>query len=124
MQVYVWVLQLLLSVFFVVAGSIKVFGWQKFIYQTQLAFFQSYGFNRSMMLTVGIIELAAAIGLWWPHAMVAQLSALAIAAVSAGAIVCHLRFDSARNAIAAIVTLVLSTTVLSASAFGNLSGGF
>lgn len=106
------VLSSLLSVFFVFAGSVKVFGWQKLIFETQLAFFKSYGFNRQFMGVVGVIEMLAALGLWWPQTIIAAISAMVIATVSAGAIACHLRYDSAKNAIAAMVTLSLSVTLL------------
>ena len=74
----VLLIRVLLTVFFVFASSIKLFGWQKTIFETQLAFFRKYGLNRTVMALVGIVELSAAIALWLP-APLDLLGALALA---------------------------------------------
>jgi len=38
----------LLSAFFLFASSIKILGWQQFIFKTQLAMFIKYGLNRQV----------------------------------------------------------------------------
>ncbi|MEH6584004.1 MAG: DoxX family protein [Halioglobus sp.] len=49
----------LLTAFFVFASSIKILGWQKMIFETQLKFFKKYGFNRMIMAMVGFVEMLA-----------------------------------------------------------------
>jgi len=56
-----------LTAFFVFASSIKLLGWQKTMFETQLAFFQKYGLTRSHIFAVGIVELLGAILLWMPE---------------------------------------------------------
>ena len=51
----------LLSAFFLFASSIKIFGWQKFIFETQLGMFIKYGLNRQIMALVGGVELFGAV---------------------------------------------------------------
>ena len=48
----------LLTAFFIFASSIKILGWQKMIFETQLEFFKKYGLNRTIMVsTIGLINL-------------------------------------------------------------------
>ena len=101
----------LLTAFFVFASSIKILGWQKMIFETQLEFFKKYGLNRATMALVGFIELFGAIALWLPGCWgLAGVGALM--ATSAGAICCHVYFDTWKDAIPAIVTLTLSGILL------------
>jgi hypothetical protein len=62
----VTIVTILLTVFFIFAGSIKMLGWQKLIFETQLAFFKKYGLNRNLMALVGFIEILRAITIWAP----------------------------------------------------------
>ncbi len=101
----------LLSAFFLFASSIKILGWQKKIFEIQLGFFEKYGLNRTIMLLVGIVELFGAIAIWFPAPWVMQ-GAFAIFGTSIGAIFCHLRFDTWKDGIPAMVTLVLSGILL------------
>ena len=107
----VLLIRVLLTVFFVFASSIKLFGWQKTIFETQLAFFRKYGLNRTVMALVGIVELSAAIALWLP-APLDLLGALALAGTSAGAIFFHLRYDTWKDGVPAMMTLSLSALLL------------
>lgn len=110
------VITALLALIFTFASSIKILGWQKFIFETQLTFFKKYGLNRIYMFLIGIIELAAAVSLAgsiiFNHEILNGMGALAIAFTSLGAIYFHLRFDTFKDAIPAIVTLSLSTILL------------
>lgn len=101
----------LLTAFFIFASSIKIFGWQKLIFETQLAFFKKYGLNRAIMALVGFVELFGAITLWLPDYF-GVAGALALLGTSAGAICCHLYFDTWKDGIPAMVTLILSGIVL------------
>ena len=101
----------ILTAFFSFASSIKILGWQKLIFETQLEFFKKYGLNRTVMALVGFIELFGAIALWFPSYL-GIAGVLALLATSAGAICCHLYFDTWKDGIPAMVTLTLSSIVL------------
>lgn len=109
----------LLGAFFVFASSIKLSGWQKMIFTTQLAFFKKYGLNRQVMFAVGAIEFVAAMLILSPLMLDASLvntvslfGYLALSAVSLGAIACHLWFDTWRDGVPAMVTFILSVVLL------------
>lgn len=101
----------LLSLFFLFASSIKILGWQKRIFETQLAFFQKYGLNRQIMAMVGVVECFGAIAIWLPGVL-ALLGPLALFATSAGAIFFHLKYDTWKDGVPAAVTLCLSGVLL------------
>lgn len=109
---YITAISALLTGFFLFASSIKIFGWQKKIFETQLAFFIKYGFNRAIMLLVGLVELFGAVALWLPG-ILGLLGPVALFGTSAGAIYCHLRFDTWKDGIPAMITLILSAIVIS-----------
>jgi hypothetical protein len=110
------IITILLTLFFIFAGSIKLLGWQTFIFETQLKFFIKYGLNRSHMFYIGVIELSAAISLAsatiLDFEILNVLGALGISFTSIGAIFFHLRFDTVKDAIPAIITLLLSTILI------------
>ena len=113
------IITVLLSIFFVFASSIKLLGWQKTIFTTQLAFFVKYGLNRNWMFVVGGVELISALLIMTPILMGGSIAvsaslvgATALAVVSIGAIACHLWFDTWRDGVPAMVTLVLSAMLL------------
>ena len=103
----------LLIAFFVFASSIKLLGWQRFIFTTQLAFFHKYGLNRTSMFLVGLIELTGAIMLI-SYIVIPTTAWLLFAGTgllgmtSVGALYFHFRFDGWKDAVPAIVTLSLS----------------
>lgn len=110
------IITLLLIVFFTLASSIKLVGWHKAVFNTQLAFFKSYGLNRQVMFLIGIVELSAVVllvvasMLSIPVAMV--FGSALIALTSIGAIFFHLRFDTLAAAVPAIATLSFSAALL------------
>ena len=83
----------LLSVFFIFAGSVKVFGWQKQILAIQMGFMQKYGLNRQILFLIGLLELFAAVSIWFQASIWGVLGALAILVTSLGALFFHFRFD-------------------------------
>lgn len=101
----------LLSVFFLFASSIKILGWQKKIFNIQLGMFIKYGFNRQIMMLTGFVELFGAIVIWFQDSWFGTLGALALLATSAGAIVCHLWFDTWKDGVPAMITGTLSALV-------------
>jgi len=102
----------LLSAFFIFAGSIKLLGWQKMIFEKQLEFFHSYGLNRQIMALVGIVELIGATSIWLQSGILGVLGAALLFATSLGAIFFHLRFDTWKDGVPAMVTLILSGVVI------------
>jgi hypothetical protein len=107
----VTIVTILLTVFFIFAGSIKMLGWQKLIFETQLAFFKKYGLNRNLMALVGFIEILGATTIWAPG-YAEFFGAALLFSTSAGAIFFHLRYDTWKDGIAAMITLCLSGFII------------
>lgn len=100
-----------LSVFFLFASSIKILGWHKVIFETQLAMFIKYGLNRQIMALVGVVELFGAIAIWFQGSWVGTLGALVLLGTSVGAMGCHLTWDSWKEGLPAMITGTLSGIV-------------
>ena len=98
----------LLSLFFLFASSIKILGWQKFIFETQLAMFVKYGLNRAIMRLVGFVELFGALAIWSHGDWLGVLGAGAILATSVGAIFCHFVWDTWKDGVPAMATGAIS----------------
>ena len=94
----------LLSAFFLFAISIKLFGWQQFIFETQLAMFLKYGLNRRIMALVGPVGLFGAVAIWDRSSWLGPLGGLALLGTSLGAIVCHLAWDTWKEVVPAMAT--------------------
>ena len=109
---WVEIIKGLLTAFFLFASSIKILGWQKTIFEVQMAMFRSYGLTRSTMRLVGFVELFGAIAIWGSGSHWGALGALALAGTSVGAIGCHLIFDTWKQGVPAFITLTLSSTVV------------
>ncbi|MCZ8502692.1 DoxX family protein [Vibrio lentus] len=108
------VVSVLLVVFFLLASSIKTIAWQKKVFEIQLGFFKSYGLNRMIMFLVGLVELTGAVLLILALCDISpehtQLMGGAIlGATSIGALYFHLRFDTWKDGIPAMVTLLCSS---------------
>ena len=102
----------LLSAFFLFAGSIKVFGWQKMIFETQLAMMKKYGLNRQILGVIGTAELIASIMIWFQGSLIGAVGAGIILATSIGALGFHFIYDTWREAVPAAITAPLSAFVL------------
>ena len=109
---FITILVGLLSAFFLFASSIKILGWQKFIFETQLAMFIKYGLNRQIMILVGFAELFGAVAIWFQWSWVGTLGALALLGTSVGTIGCHLIWDTWKEGVPAMVTGTLSAIVV------------
>jgi DoxX-like protein len=101
----------LLSAFFLFASSIKILGWQKTIFEPQLAMFIKYGLNRQIMALTGLVELFGAIAIWFQGSWIGTLGALALLATSTGAIFFHLVFDTWKEGVPAMITGTLSAFI-------------
>jgi len=110
------IISLVLLAFFSFASSIKLTGWQKKIFQIQLGFFKNYGLSRTHMFLTGLIESASALCLLFSvlidNSLLNALGAIGILFTSMGAIFFHLRFDTLKDALPAIVTLFLSVALV------------
>jgi len=110
------IISLVLFAFFSFASSIKLTGWQKKIFEIQLGFFKNYGLSRTHMFLIGLIESASALCLLLSvlidNSLLNALGAIGILFTSIGAIYFHLRFDTLKDALPAIVTLSLSGVLL------------
>lgn len=100
-----------LTLFFVFASSIKLLGWQKDIYLIQLEMFKKFGISRQQMFLIGLVELSGVLLLWLPGYL-GLTGAFLLLATSVGAISFHLRYDSPKDAIPAMFTMLLSGVVL------------
>ncbi|MDH5919201.1 DoxX family protein [Vibrio splendidus] len=111
------IVQGLLIVFFLFASSIKILGWVKAIFEPQLAFFHKYGLNRVAMFAVGLVEMTGALGMLvgmiTEDLLVSALGASLITLTSIGAMFFHFKFDTWKDAIPSMVTLLLSLLLLS-----------
>lgn len=111
------IVQGLLIVFFLFASSIKILGWVKPIFEPQLAFFHKYGLNRAAMFAVGLVEMTGALGMLvgmiTEDLLVSALGASLITLTSIGAMFFHFKFDTWKDAIPSMVTLLLSLLLLS-----------
>lgn len=108
------VISILMVLFFLLASSIKTLGWQKKVFEIQLGFFKSYGLNRMIMFLVGLVEFTGAtlliLALCGVSSEHTQLMGGAIlGATSIGALYFHLRFDTWKDGIPAMVTLLCSS---------------
>lgn len=108
-------IQGLLIAFFLFASSVKMFGWVKAIFEPQLAFFHRYGLNRAAMFAVGVIEATGAIvmlvGMFTANPVLSAMGASLITLTSIGAMFFHFRFDTWKDAVPSMVTLVLSLII-------------
>lgn len=111
-----WIIQGLLVAFFLFASSIKILGWVKAIYEPQLAFFHRYGLNRAAMIAVGFVEATGALvmlaGLLLEAPLLGAVGASFITLTSIGAMFFHFRFDTWKDAIPSMITLLLSLALL------------
>ncbi|OBT31061.1 DoxX family protein [Vibrio splendidus] len=108
------VISILMVMFFVLASSIKTLGWQKKVFEIQLGFFKSYGLNRMVMFLVGLVELTGAALLILTLSGVSSeqtqlMGGAILGATSIGALYFHLRFDTWKDGIPAMVTLLCSS---------------
>ncbi|WP_192891017.1 DoxX family protein [Vibrio bathopelagicus] len=108
------IISILMVLFFLLASSIKMLGWQKKVFEIQLGFFKSYGLNRMVMFLVGLVEFTGAVllilalcGVSSEHTQL--MGGAILGATSIGALYFHLRFDTWKDGIPAMVTLLCSS---------------
>lgn len=112
------VITFILFIFFSLASTVKLFGWPKLIFDTQFQFFKKYGLNRAQMKLVGCVELSGSASLLASlfnsqyNALFNLIGAALIFTTSLGAIFFHLKFDTVKDAVPALLTLSLSAYLL------------
>ena len=104
----------IVSLFFLFASTVKIFGRPHAMFEYQLEnYFIAYGLNRQIMFLIGLAELIGAVTIWYHRThWIGLVGAAVLVVVTTGAIVFHLRFDTGREAVPAVVMLVLSGYVL------------
>lgn len=110
-SIAVWVATVLLSLLFLFASSVKIFGWLKPVFSQQMEMITRYGLNRQLFFLIGIVELFGAIAILWNGHWLGALGALAILTTSTGAMACHLIFDRGKYIAPSIATFALSAFV-------------
>lgn len=102
-----------LTILFLFFGSIKVFAWQKTIFDIQMIFMHRFGINRQVYGLIGVLELISAFLLPFQGNIYGQLGACGILFTSLGAVFFHFKFkDHIADMLPAIITLVISVIII------------
>ena len=72
----------------------------------------SYGLNRQVLFVIGMIECFGTITIWYHGSLLGLAGLLALLLPSIGAVFFHLRFDTAKEGVPAMVTASLSALML------------
>ncbi len=123
MNVLLWVLQGLLAVMMLMAGGMKVArGREKLLGEPRMEWVED--FSDSTIRAIGLVELAAAVGLVLPWALdiapvLTPLAAVGVAALMIGAMLTHRRRGE-MQAIATNTVLAFIAVVIAVGRFGDL----
>lgn len=114
MTILMWVSTVLLGLFFLFAGTVKVFGVPEKMFNMQKErYFDQYGIDRNGIRAIGLAEYFGGITVWfWSVHPIALAGLAVLVIVTGGAIFYHLRYDTPQEAGPAIVMLTLSGTLL------------
>lgn len=118
MIIILWIIVGLIAIFFLFSGTVKVFGRPEPMFEYQLKnYFEKYGYGRQFMRFVGLGELFGAFTIWvWQAHWLAMIGLAGLVFITASALYHHLRYDSFKEGIPALVMLVLSSIILISSA--------
>ena len=106
-----------LTIFFLFSSCVKIVGLPKSRHSAYLYFFKKCGLNQGVLLLVGVLELFGAATLWFPNYL-GILGVLALCLTSAGMVYCRVYFDTWKNGLVPMATLLLSGWVLYEKCFG------
>ena len=118
----IWIIVGLLFVFFALTSTIKMFAWQRKVFETQMDFMRLYGISRGAFFMIGVIEFLGAVSIWFQQSWIGLVGACLLCGTSLGAVSFHARFDSLKNGIPAVVTGLLSGLLI-AQNFNVISAG-
>ena len=104
----------LVTACFLFAGTVKLVGWPAGIFDNQMTtYFDAYGISRDLVRMIGVAELFGGMTIWLHRRhWVGLAGAATLVVVTSGAIVFHFRYDTAREAVPALVMWLLSGSVL------------
>lgn len=113
MQTFLWVLQIVLAVTYIVTGVVKLTT-QKLKLEPRMGFVEDFS-SRSVKL-IGAAEVLGALGLVLPAAtdvapILTPLAAAGLAALMAGAVLTHVRRHENALAVAPAILLVMDVLV-------------
>lgn len=114
MTILMWIITVLLGLFFLFAGTVKLFGVPEKIFTMQKEqYFDKYGIDRNGIRAIGLAEYFGGITVWfWSVHPIALVGLAVLVIVTAGAISYHLRHDTPQEAAPAIVMFILSVALL------------
>ena len=117
MNIALWVIQAILGLFFLFAGGMKLFAFEKFKAQAaERSKGKDLGFSKGFIHFIGACEVAGGFGLIFPTALriapaLTPLAAFGLAVIMLGATVFHLRRKepAAFTAILLVLLVVVAT---------------
>ncbi len=114
MGIVLWILIVLVSLFFLFTGSIKVLQQPKKLFDYQFeTYFKKFGIARAQVRFIGLAELIGAILLYFSqNPITGLLGPLLLMFVTVGAIFFHLRHGVLQDAMPALVMFVLSALIM------------
>ncbi|MDU8928838.1 DoxX family protein [Alisedimentitalea sp. MJ-SS2] len=101
----------ILSAFFLFAAFLKITGKPEKVFEIQMEMIESYGVSRGQFRLIGIVEGIGAVLVWFTGSVLGPIGAGMLSATSLGAIFFHLKFDTWKQGVPAMITFVLSTFV-------------
>ena len=112
------------SVFFLFVGTVKLTGVPQGMFDNQMSqYFIPFGLNRPIVFLIGLAEVSGAIAIWFHRShWIGLAGAATLVVVTSGALFFHLRFDTFREGVPALVMLLLSAFVLAVSARADRAG--
>ncbi len=98
----------ILSGIFLFAAFLKITGKPKKVFDIQMVMIENYGLTREHFRLIGVIEGIGAVLIWFTSSVISPIGAGVLTCTSLGAIFFHLRYDTWKQGIPAMVTLALS----------------
>ncbi len=123
MNVVLWILQVVLAAIMLMAGAMKVRqGKEKLLEEPRMAWVED--FSDSTIRMIGVLEVAAAVGLilpWWLDIapILTPLAAVGVVAIMLGAIYTHRRRGEIQQ-VAGNVAIAIVAVVVAIGRFGDL----
>jgi DoxX-like family len=112
MNIFVWIIQVLLAAIFVVQGVVLIS-----LPEPMRIIFDELPFSRIFMVAIGILQVFGAVGLILPWALNIQprltpLAAAGLTIIMIGAVMTHLMRGEVAQAIPALIIMVLAAFIV------------